>query len=151
MSFARSHSASFWSNASLTCDSNRSASRLSSSRELSASSAAARASWTWPLSAVICASSAAFCSCSCVIFAFCAEDMARCIRSIPPIASSLLAPSVLASSNSASREMDLDLNAASSTEDGFAASVLASASSFSSAITRLRSAADSIGEVGAVD
>ena len=52
------------------------------------------ASWTWPLSAVICASSAAFCSCSCVIFAFCAEDMARCIRSIPPIASSLLAPSV---------------------------------------------------------
>mmetsp|Transcript_13019 Transcript_13019/g.56629 ORF Transcript_13019/g.56629 Transcript_13019/m.56629 type:complete len:280 (-) Transcript_13019:218-1057(-) len=126
------HCASRDSMASLTRASNLSASRRSSSRDSRSASAAARASARDAFRCTIRSSSCAFCSCSCVIFAFCALDMARCIRSMPPIVSSLFRASDLALSSSASREMDLDRAAASSTEDRFAAIALASASSASS-------------------
>mmetsp|Transcript_8903 Transcript_8903/g.36392 ORF Transcript_8903/g.36392 Transcript_8903/m.36392 type:complete len:234 (-) Transcript_8903:144-845(-) len=142
------HCASRDSMASLTRASNLSASRRSSSRDSRSASAAARASARDAFRWTIRASSCAFCSRSCVIFAFCALDMARCIRSMPPIASSLFRASDLALSSSASREIDLDRAAASSTTDGFAAIAPASVTSASSCVTRLRSAADSIGEAG---
>ena len=100
---AAPHCASRDSMASLTCASNFSASRRSSSRDSRSASAVVRASARDAFSSTIRASSCAFCSCSCVIFAFCALDMARCIRSIPPIASSLFRASNLALSSSASR------------------------------------------------